>query len=85
MYYTVNVVYQGNLDYKNLFTYKVSSSLNLKVGDLIIVPVLNDLHFKVAKVVEVVRQDPHKIRNLKWVVQKLDLSEYRKLLAKDEN
>lgn len=86
--YAVKVKYQNQYaSDKNSFTYLVGGIL-LNVGDLVVVPVLEDYIFKVAKVVDLVGFDNENFSekdlkagiNYRWVVQRLGLLEYKRRL-----
>lgn len=80
--YAVNVIYQNQSDNTRLWTYKVDDSISLAKEDKVVVPVLEDFIFKVATVVEVIKEPQLKSNiDYRWVAQKLDLTTYNKRLA----
>ncbi len=67
----------------NIYMYKVPKDMELEKGDHVIVP--NKDKFKAVMVIEVFgcNKNPDEIK-LRWVVQKVDYTEYDKYIAKDE-
>lgn len=83
--YAIEVVYQNQRSYSNysdVCTYKVDDSIKLAKGDRVVVPVLENYVFKVATVVNIIKEPKLKDNiNYRWTVQKIDLVTYNKCLA----
>ena len=80
--YAVNVIYQNQSDTTKLWTYKVDDSISLAKEDKVIVPVLEDFIFKIATVIEVIKEPQLKSNiDYRWLAQKLDLTTYNKCLV----
>lgn len=85
--YVVIVNYQNQND-KRGWTYKVTADIKLKVGDKVVVPVVDHFTFKVATVISRVTE-PDSVAsitnstktNYRWVVQKLELDRYTNRLV----
>lgn len=88
--YTVNVSFDSSGEYdptQKLFTYKVPRSIDLREGDLVVVPTTRGM--KVATVYGV-HSDPGPQINIdapfryRWIVQKVDDTQFAKLTAQDD-
>lgn len=83
--YAVEVVYQNQTDNTRAWTYKVDDSIKLAKEDKVVVPVLEDYLFKVATVVNVIKEPVLKDNiEYRWVAQKVDLATYNKCLASNK-
>ncbi|MDH2998498.1 hypothetical protein A1D22_10845 [Pasteurellaceae bacterium LFhippo2] len=93
---TVGVIFENNLSIDKLleedysfkkdlcvYTYKAEANIGLKVGDFVVVHASNEA--KIVRVVEV-HQFPKLTDKFqyKWVIQKIDLTAYRKRLEEEK-
>lgn len=78
-YYLVDVVFGSGRRY----TYKCPSSISVEKGDQVVIPRLDS--FIVSEVWGIRdRSEVDSSINYKWVIQKIDLTEYRERLAAEE-
>lgn len=80
-YTTIQVTFPNS---PRLYTYKAPLNFNLRVGDIVVVPASEE--FKLVEVIKV-HKNPKLLSNegvvLRWVVQKVDFTNYQNLVESE--